>query len=109
MAPIEPPFPPRSLLFTRANILAPYLSRNPTASPQDLDLALSNLITFGDFTETQPSSGVYHIFAPKDFSSLFWRVKNLEEEIKRDGGGGYRGMMMGGEELAEGYREGCGS
>jgi hypothetical protein len=104
MASIQPPSPPRSLLFIRADILAPYLSRNPTASPQDLDLALSNIVKFGDFKETEDGSGIYEILAPKDFSSLFWRVKNLEEEIKRDGGG---------EELAEGYREGalggCGS
>jgi hypothetical protein len=109
MAPIQPPSPPRSLLFTRANILVPYLSRNPTASPADLDLALSNMIRFGDFKETESGSGIYEIFAPRDFSGLFWRVKNLEEEVKRDGGGGYKGKMMGGEEFAEGYRESCGS
>jgi hypothetical protein len=109
MAPIQPPSPPRSLLFTRADILAPYLSRHLTASSADLDLAFSNMIRFGDFKETESGSGIYEIFAPKDFSSLFWRVKNLEEEIKRDGGGGYRGKMIGVEEFAEGYREGCGS
>jgi hypothetical protein len=71
------------------------------------------MIRFGHFKETESGSGIYEIFAPKNFSSLFWRVKNLEEEIKRDGGGGYKGKMIDGEELAEGYREGrlegCGS
>jgi hypothetical protein len=104
MASIQPPSPPRFLLFTRADILAPYLSRNPTASPADLDLALSNMTRFGYFKETESGSGIYEIFAPKNLSSLFWRVKNLEEEIKTDGG--YRGKMMEGGELAEGYREG---
>jgi hypothetical protein len=110
MAPIQPPSPPRSLLFARADILAPYLSRHLTASPASLDLAFLNMIRFGDFKETEAGSGIYEIFAPRDFSGLFWRVKNLEEEIKRGGGGGYKGkFMMEGEEFAEGYRESCGS
>jgi hypothetical protein len=113
MASIQPPSSPalrRSLLFTRTDLLTPYLSRHPTASATDLELALKNIMRFGDFKETECGSGIYEIFAPKNFSSLFWRVKNLEEEIRRDGGGGYRGkFMMDEEELAEGYREGYGS
>jgi len=106
MAPTQPPSPPISLLFTRADILVPYLSRNPTASPADLDLALSNMTRFGYFKETESGSGIYEIFAPKNLSSLFWRVKNLEEEIKTDGR--YRGKMMEGGNLRRGTERGRG-
>jgi hypothetical protein len=99
MTPISQPKrsgPP--LLFTRPDLLTPYLCRHPTASDQDLELALSNILTFGDFKKTEEGSGIYVIYAPRIVAGVFKRVKEWEVEINKGGI-----LVLRGEEMAVGY------
>jgi hypothetical protein len=99
MAPISQPKRSRTpLLFTSAELLTPYLSRHPTASDQGLELALSNILIFGNFKKTEEGSGIYMIYAPRSVAGIFKRVKEWEVEINKGGI-----LVLRGEEMAVGY------